>query len=57
MTLRSGQQLKIKEKQDRESSFEKNEENKKDGDPSPLLKEYRPTILYLTKLKKDHMDK
>ena len=55
-TFRSGEQLQVKEKKNEGKVGEKNEEQRKDDEPSPLVKEYRPIIPYLTKLKKDHMD-
>ena len=45
----------MKEKPDKEKVIEKNEKET-DNESSQLVKEYKPTFLYLTKLRKDHMD-
>ena len=55
VTLRSGKQVQAKEMLDEEKVAEK-KENEKDYEPPQLVKEYKPTILYLAKLKKDHID-
>ena len=45
----------MKKKQNKENVVI-NKEKKTNGESSQPVKEYKPTILYLSKLKKDHMD-
>ena len=42
--------------QNKKKVVKKNEERKKDGEPSLPMKEYRPTIPYPIKLKENYMD-
>ena len=56
VSLRSGKELGIEEKQVEEKVVKKNKEKEKDDEPSQPIKEYKPKIPYPTKVKKDHMD-
>ena len=56
VTLRSGKELKVEEKQGEEKVVEKNKEKEKDDEPKQPMKEYKPKIPYLVKVKKDRMD-
>ena len=55
ITLKSGKQLQEKEKLD-EEKVAKKKEKETNGESSQLVKEYKLTIPYPAKLKKDHMD-
>ena len=52
MSLRNGKELRAKEKQGEEKAVVKNKEKKKDDESIQLMREYKPTIIYLTKLKR-----
>ena len=57
VSLKSGKELGIEEKQVEEKAVEKNKEKEKDDEPNWLVKEYKLKIPYLTKVKKGCMDK
>ena len=54
--LRNGKELWLEEKLGEEKATKKNNKREKDGKPPQIVKEYKPTIPYLAKLKEDHID-
>ena len=51
ITLRSGKEMRIEEKKGEEKVGEKNKRNENDDEPTQSMKEYKPKIPYLTKVK------
>ena len=56
VTLRSGKELEVEEKQGEENNAERNKRKKNDEELNRSVKEYKPKIPYPTKVKKDRMD-